>query len=81
MRACASRRRWVSPAAPFCCAWRKALATLVAVLVYKSCLYRFFHSPQQCLNCHLSVVDSSRIYGNAQSLILHFIFWQKYSAT
>jgi DHA1 family 2-module integral membrane pump EmrD-like MFS transporter len=72
LRACALLRRWVLLAARFCCAWRKSLATLVAVLVYKSCLSRFFHSPQQCLNCHLTVVDSSRIYGNAQSLILHF---------
>lgn len=44
--ACASRRHWVLLPVRSCCAWRNSLATLVADLVYKSCLHVFCHSSQ-----------------------------------
>lgn len=44
--ACASRRHWELLPVRSCCAWRNSLATLVADLVYKSCLHVFCHSSQ-----------------------------------
>lgn len=41
LRACVSRPQWELRAGRSCCAWHKSLATLVADLVYKSCLYPF----------------------------------------
>ncbi len=44
--ACASRRHWELLPVRSCCARRNSLATLVADLVYKSCLHVFRHSSQ-----------------------------------